>query len=189
MDQQFQHNKLMNEFKQAHQKMFKSSSDGDSKTQSNVIGTETMVSLFICIFSIFETNHLHQWPMILWSSWSESRIFLSLLSLPLEILYTCSYYKKAKNPFIHFNFYRRQTVFVDFYEVMMKIFLRFRCVDNMILISKYRRTTFKHEIKDVLDLLKNCRYLHGYIWHSHFVGLTKIPFFKPVFSVVGHFWC
>lgn len=44
MDQQFRHNKLMNEFKQAHQKMFKSSSvEEDTPTQGNVIGTETMV--------------------------------------------------------------------------------------------------------------------------------------------------
>lgn len=47
MDQQFQHNKLMNEFKQAHQKMFKSSSiEGENPVQNNVIGKETMVSNF-----------------------------------------------------------------------------------------------------------------------------------------------
>lgn len=46
MDHQFQHSKLMNEFKRAHQKMFKSSSvEGDTPMQSNVIGKETMVSL------------------------------------------------------------------------------------------------------------------------------------------------
>lgn len=44
-DQQFQHTKLMNEFKQAHQKMFRSTSNEDDGTTVNtVIGKETMVS-------------------------------------------------------------------------------------------------------------------------------------------------
>lgn len=47
MDQQFRHSKLMNEFKQAHQKMFKSSSCEDGHlVQGNVIGPETMVSCY-----------------------------------------------------------------------------------------------------------------------------------------------
>ncbi|CAH1988325.1 unnamed protein product [Acanthoscelides obtectus] len=43
-DQQHQHNKLMNEFKQVHQKMFKPSENDDTK-QNEVIGKETMYRL------------------------------------------------------------------------------------------------------------------------------------------------
>lgn len=56
MDQQFQHTKLMNEFKQAHQKMFKSlSNEGEgslSPLQNNVIGQETMVNQCLYLFKL-----------------------------------------------------------------------------------------------------------------------------------------